>query len=75
MSFSHGPWLALASQTTNPVRTSRIRTGLGWPWQSTGQAGARVALPQSPILRLAPAMNQKPHPAVSHHLKPKLKLL
>src|SRR5437773_7110634 len=46
-------------QNRNPVRTLCRRTGLGCFWQSTDGSGARVALPQSPILRTASAVEQK----------------
>ena len=60
MSFSHLPWLAFASlEGIRPVQ-SALWTERECTWQSTGQSGARVALPQSPILRMALEVEHSP---------------
>jgi hypothetical protein len=55
MSFSLGPWLANSTQNENPSSSLWLEdeAGIGVAYAIHGRFGARVALLQSPIPRIA----------------------
>jgi hypothetical protein len=75
MSFSHRPWLALALPQGKRPAPTRGQDGAGMHWAIHGPSGARVALPQSPILRMARPVEHNPAPLSLRPLKFHLNLL
>ncbi len=75
MSFSHGPWLALASQTKKPRPDFENPDGVGMHLAIHGPSRRSGCAPAEPYPPARTGNEPKTPPAVSHHLKPKLKVL